>query len=179
MKSKYIILFFLFINQLSGTPKVANASFANKVILEIEDPSNGEKIDMEILSYSHSLLMPLVGAKQDPSFQANFQDFKISRFGDLHTSYFYQKCVSGERIPQVTLSYFKVLKKENSSYQYIQIQLKNVLVTSVSIGGGADIPIETIAFAYKQIYITISTPSKTNRSGFDSKTFSYDLTLTH
>ncbi|OLY60596.1 hypothetical protein BV917_09890 [Leptospira santarosai serovar Guaricura] len=84
--------------------------FVNKLILKITDSSASKEVDkiqFEILSYSHGLAMSLTS--EGPSYRPVYQDYTIANYLDLHSSYLLEKCARGETISEVALTYYSEL----------------------------------------------------------------------
>ncbi|EMS82340.1 type VI secretion system tube protein Hcp [Leptospira noguchii] len=147
-----------------------DVDLVNKLILKITDssiPKEGDKIQFEILNYNHGVSMPLMA--EGPSYRPIYQDYTISRFVDLHSAYLLEKCTRGETVPEITLTYYQKSKSGPSTYKALEVQLTNVVVTSVSISGGGDRPIENITFTFDSIRYSVTAPSSTGK--LETKTF--------
>ncbi|WP_346268996.1 type VI secretion system tube protein Hcp [Leptospira santarosai] len=145
--------------------------FVNKLILKITDSSASKEVDkvqFEILSYSHGVAMPLTS--EGPSYRPVYQDYTITKYLDLHSSYLLERCARGEMIPEVALTYYQKSKNGPSTYKALEVQLTNVVVTSVSTNGGTgDRPIETITLSFDSIRHSVTTQGSTGKS--ETKTF--------
>ncbi|EJO71331.1 type VI secretion system tube protein Hcp [Leptospira kirschneri] len=142
----------------------------NKLILRITDsstPKEGDKIQFEVLNYNHGVSMPLMA--EGPTYRPVYQDYTISRFVDLHSAYLLEKCTRGETIPEITLTYYQKSKNGPSTYKALEVQLINVVVTSVNVSGGGDRPIENITFIFDSIRYSVTAPSSNGK--LETKTF--------
>ncbi|AVQ11046.1 PF05638 family protein [Leptospira santarosai] len=64
-----------------------------QLILKITDSSTSKEVDkiqFEILSYSHGLAMSLTS--EGPSYRPVYQDYTIANYLDLHSSYLLERC---------------------------------------------------------------------------------------
>ncbi|EMO32613.1 PF05638 family protein [Leptospira santarosai str. HAI821] len=145
--------------------------FVNKLILKITDSSASKEVDkiqFEILSYSHGVAMPLTS--EGPSYRPVYQDYTIAKYLDLHSSYWLERCARGETISEVALTYYQKSKNGPSTYKALEVQLTNVVVTSVSTNGGTgDRPIETITLSFDSIRHSVTTQGSTGK--LETKTF--------
>ncbi len=80
-----------------------------------------------------------------------------------------EKCVRGEVIPEITVAYYQKTKNGASTYKALEIQMANVVVTSVAFGAGGDRPVETITFAFDSIRYSVTT--STSAGKLETKTF--------
>ena len=176
MKKVFFMLWIIIWQSLFGQSK-ASLELENKLMLKIDDLDISSTKLLEIITFSHNISVPVDSPSQKLTAPKNFHDFTITRYADPFTSYFYDKCTSRQQIPVVTISYYKKLPYGNSTYKYMQVQLRNVTITSVSVNGaeGGEVPTETITLSYQQMSFSISVPSRVKGKNFETQTFSYDL----
>ncbi|EMY78001.1 PF05638 family protein [Leptospira weilii serovar Ranarum str. ICFT] len=141
----------------------------NKMIVKVVDPSQqkeGDKIQFEALSFSHGVSMPLTS--DGPSYRPVYQDYTLTKYLDLHSAYWMERCAGGGLIPEVILTYYR-RNKAATNYKAMEVHLTNVIVSSFSTGGGGDQPLETVTFSFESIRYSVSVPSSTGK--LDTKTF--------
>ncbi|HEU4388682.1 MAG TPA: type VI secretion system tube protein Hcp [Blastocatellia bacterium] len=108
---------------------------------------------IEILSFSHGVAMQITGDVSNTvrtSGKPNHQDFTVTKYMDAASPLLNQACCKGDNLPQV-----KLIVARNDSGKvlpFMTYTLKNVVISSVSIGGGSgDKPVETVTLNYAQI----------------------------
>lgn len=113
---------------------------------------NYEK-QIELLSFSHGVAMQITGDisnTERTSGKPNHQDFTVTKYLDQSSPKFNEACCKGDNFSEV-----KVVVARNDKgavLKLIEYTLKNVVVSSVSIGGGGgDKPVETLTMNYNHI----------------------------
>ncbi len=142
----------------------------NKIILKITDSSTlkeGDKMQFEVLSYNHGVAMPIM--TEGPSYRPVYQDYTVTKYLDLYSAYLLEKCARGGVIPEVVLTYYQRSKNGSFTYKALEVQMVNAMVTSVSVGGGGDRPIETITFNFDSIRYSVTALSSSGK--LETKTF--------
>jgi type VI secretion system secreted protein Hcp len=108
---------------------------------------------IELLSFNHGVAMPLTHGPSNTSRASGrcvHQDFTVSKHVDISSPTLNLKCCSGEDIKQMKIHIWKA-DAAAKPIEYITYTMDSVIVTSVSVGGGGDQPIETVTFNYKKI----------------------------
>ena len=105
--------------------------------------------------------------------KVSFQDLSVVKYVDAASTRLMQACASGEHFTKANLV---VRKAGKTALEYIKIDMKDVIVTSVSTGGsgGEDRLTESVTLnfgAFHQQY----TPQKEDGSGDAVKDFKYDI----
>jgi type VI secretion system secreted protein Hcp len=147
-------------------------------LLKGESTTEHSKDEIEVLSYSHSVSMPLSSSSASNvsrvKGRTHHQDFTITKWVDSASPTLNQYCSEGVGIEKVTLTiYVPAAGKSNTTAQkgaaakLFVYTLEDVIISSVSVsGGGEDTPIETISLNYACInWSSERTGSKT--SGWD------------
>jgi len=113
---------------------------------------------MELLSFSHGVAMQITGDLSNTertSGKPNHQDMTVTKYLDAASPVLNQSCCQGIGFPQV-----KIIIGRNDSGKVIQLMqytMKNVVISSISIGGGGgDKPVETVTLNYNDIAWTFT-----------------------
>lgn len=114
-------------------------------------PDHKEKI--ELLSYSHGLSQQITNDHSNQkrtSGKPNHQDLVVSKYLDLASPALIDHCNEAKVIKEVKLT---VGQNESGAVNNVIVyDMKNVLVSSYSVGGGGGSkPIESILFNYSEI----------------------------
>ena len=81
--------------------------------------------------------------------KANVGDLAFTKTMDKSSSTLFQKCMIGSHIPQAKLSCLRVSGAE--PFVYLEIIMKKVIVSSISWGGGGELPTESITFNFATV----------------------------
>ncbi|MES1265632.1 MAG: type VI secretion system tube protein Hcp [Variovorax sp.] len=111
----------------------------------------GYKDNLEVLSYSHGVAMQVthgVSNSERTAGRPNFQDFTITRYSDSATPQLMQACAGGTTLKGDTV--FTIARNDESAavLPLIVITLANVVITSISMSGGGDMPVETVTLNF-------------------------------
>ncbi|WP_333874591.1 Hcp family type VI secretion system effector [Methylobacter sp.] len=143
---------------------------ATNTYLQIE-PIKGESTDdahkdwIQVLSFSHGVAQPVSGPSGTggrAKSRANFQDFTITKFVDKSSVDLNIHCAKGEHIAKLVL---EVCQETGSKVCYYKCELENVMISSISIGGGGDKPQETVTFAFDIISWTYTAVKNDGSAG--------------
>ena len=116
---------------------------------------------MELLSFSHGVAMQVTGdisSSERTSGRPSQQDMTVTKYLDSASPVLNQSCCEGRVFPQVEI----IIGRDDhgSVVELMRYTLKNVLISSISIGGGGgDRPVETLTLNYTEIKWTY-TPQK-------------------
>ena len=105
--------------------------------------------------------------------KANFQDLSVTKYVDSASHALLGGCATGEHYATASL----VVRKSGKTPQpYLQIEMKEVMVTSVSTGGsgGEDRLTENISLNFAEVKFTYK-PQKPDGSLGDALPFTYDI----
>jgi type VI secretion system secreted protein Hcp len=85
--------------------------------------------------------------------KANFQDISVTKYVDAASAVLMLYCSNGDHFPTATLT---VRKAGKTPLEYIVIDMKNVLITSVSTGGsgGEDRLTENVSLNFEKVKVT-------------------------
>ena len=118
-----------------------------------ESTRKGFEGKIELLSFSHGVAMQVtgdIGTRERTSGRPNHQDMTVTKYLDSASPVLNLRCCEGKSFPQVDI----IIGRDDhgSVAELMRYTLKNVLISSVSIGGGGgDMPIEALTLNYTQI----------------------------
>lgn len=141
-----------------------------------ESTSEQGKDMIEILSYNHGVSMPLTSGPSNVSRASGrcvHQDFTVTKYVDIASPTLNLRCCGGEDIKSMKVHVWKA-DAAGAPIEYLTYTLESCIITSVSVGGGGDQPIETITFNYKKItwdYNQQLQPSPGGKKGKSSTAF--------
>lgn len=108
---------------------------------------------IEILSYSHGVAQQITGDQSNQkrtSGKPNHQDFTITKYIDLASCGLIDYCNQAKAIPLIKITVGQ--NETGTVIPFMVYQLKNALISSVSVGGGGGgKPQETVTFNYTSI----------------------------
>jgi type VI secretion system secreted protein Hcp len=118
-----------------------------------ESNLSGFKDKMELLSFSHGVAMQITGDisnSERTSGKPNHQDMTVTKYLDNASPVLNRSCCEGKTFPQADIIVGR--NESGSIVELLRYTLKNVLISSVSVGGGGgDRPVETLTLNYGQI----------------------------
>lgn len=105
--------------------------------------------------------------------KANFQDLSITKWVDKGSVTLMQKCATGDHIKDAQLI---VRKAGGKPIEYIKLDMKHIIVSSVSTGGsgGEDRLTENVSLNFKEFKITYTPQTDTGTAGA-AVDFAYDI----
>lgn len=113
---------------------------------------------IEILSYSWNVSNPIQSSPSNTgrtTGRPNFGELVLTKKLDMTSPLFAFSCAAAENIGTVNLYLVRQDAQAGSDEQrnlmYMKYTLANSLVSSVSVGGSGDIPIETVTLNYSAI----------------------------
>jgi type VI secretion system Hcp family effector len=146
---------------------------ASDAFLEI-DGIKGESTDkefkdqIEVLSYNWGVSQAASGTASSSGggsvARADFQDLSIVKELDSASPLLSKNCWSGTHIAKVTLRLNRAAGDKR--VKYMEYKLENVIISSVSIGGGGGgIPTESVTFNYGKITTTYTKQARPGGGG--------------
>lgn len=115
---------------------------------EVND--SGYEKSISTLSWSHSFNQPTSPVNPKTHDLANHADFSFTKYLDSSSTSLIKACWAGRTIRTAT---FTICSSEGDRLlPSLQIQMENVIVSNVSIGGGSgDAATETVTLAYEKV----------------------------
>jgi type VI secretion system secreted protein Hcp len=108
---------------------------------------------IELLSFSHGVAMQITGDVSNTertSGKPNHQDFTVTKYLDQSSPKINEGCCKGDNFKEVKITVAR--NDKGTVLPLIVYTLKNVVLSSVSIGGGGgDKPVETVTMNYNHI----------------------------
>ena len=108
---------------------------------------------MDLLSFSHGVAMQVTGDARESertSGRPIHQDLTVTKYLDSSSPILNQRCCEGKVFPQV-----EIIAGRADAGPFVEVlryTLKNVLISSISIGGGGgDRPVEALTLNYTEI----------------------------
>jgi type VI secretion system secreted protein Hcp len=105
--------------------------------------------------------------------KASFQDIQVTKYVDSSTHALMGGCATGEHFATASLH---VRKAGKTQHEYITIEMKEVIITSISTGGsgGEDRLTENISLNFAEVKFTYK-PQKPDGSLGDALPFTYNI----
>lgn len=105
--------------------------------------------------------------------KANFQDISVTKYVDSASNALLLGCATGEHFSKATLT---VRKAGKTQIKYIEIEMDEVLITSVSTGGsgGEDRLTENVSLNFAKIKFSYF-PQKPDGTAGDAKPMTYNI----
>jgi type VI secretion system secreted protein Hcp len=129
------------------------------IILDMGPDVRGESTQgnyagkIDLLSFSHGVAMQITGDisnSERTSGKPNHQDMTVTKYLDSASPVLNQSCCEGKTFPQVEIIIGR--NDHGAVVELMRYTMKNVLISSVSIGGGGgDKPVETLTLNYNHI----------------------------
>jgi len=142
---------------------------------ESADKEQGAKGDIDVLAWSWGMSQSgttHMGGGGGAG-KANFQDLSFTKYIDASTNALMIALAKGTHIPEVTLL---VRKAGEGQKRYVQITMKEVLVTSISTGGsgGEDRLTENVTLNFAEVKFSY-VPQKGDATFDAEKDFAWDI----
>ena len=92
--------------------------------------------------------------------KANFQDLSLTKYIDTATTALMGSLATGSHIPEVKLTVRRAGQGQGGQTHYLEITMKNVIVTSLSTGGsgGEDRLTENISLNFEEVKVEYFSP---------------------
>ena len=129
------------------------------LLMKMDPPIDGTSTmdkfakQIELLSFSHGVAMQITGDVSNTertSGKPNHQDFTVTKYLDQASPKINESCCKGDNFTSVEVTVGR--NDKGAVIPLIKYTLKNVVISSVSIGGGGgDKPVETVTMNYNHI----------------------------
>lgn len=144
------------------------------VIADRPGPSTSKQDAIDILSFSFGASQQaVVGAGSSGgefrAGRANVQDLTIMKVLDKTSPLLFDDCVTGNFLTKVEVFYDKPMG--DSQEDYFKIELDNALITSISLSGSSENPVESISFAFAKVKVSYNPEEGGALKGFIDKGF--------
>ncbi|WP_437277911.1 type VI secretion system tube protein Hcp [Sorangium sp. So ce375] len=118
-----------------------------------ESTSDQGKDLIELLSFNHGVSMPLTAGPSNMSRASGrcvHNDFSVAKYLDIASPTLNLRCCGGEDIKSIKVHLWKA-DASGKPHKYMTYTFESCILTSVSVTGGSDQPIENITFNYKKV----------------------------
>lgn len=114
-----------------------------------ESPDKKHPNEIQLLSWSWAADQPgtMSTGGGGGTGKAQFAPLTVTKYYDKASPLLADRCSSGEHIKKATLIGRKAGKEQQ---EYLKFELTDVLISSVSIGGNTEQPIETVSIHYSK-----------------------------
>ena len=140
---------------------------------ESADASHADEIDVLAFSWGLTQSGSAHIAGGGGSGKVNVQDMSVTKYLDKASTVLMQKCCSGKHFPSATLV---CRKAGDTPVEYFKVSMEEVLVTSVSEGGGGgeDKQTENITLNFAKVKVEF-TPQAADGSAEGSSELGWDI----
>ena len=107
---------------------------------------------IEVLSFSHGVSMQVLSDPSNSERTAgkpNHQDLTITKYLDLASCPLIDACNRGHNFKEIKLTVAR--NDDKALLPYLSYKLENAIISSVSLSGGGDRPMETLTLNYSKI----------------------------
>jgi len=129
--------------------------------------SKSKYIDIFSFSFGASMSMTSETGKGLTAGRANIQDLTVTKQVDATSPLIFKACVSGEYLKTAELLYDKALGQGQEDY--LKIDMTKVYVTSHSLSGSSENPIETVTFAFEEVKFSYNPDDGGKQKGWVTK----------
>jgi type VI secretion system secreted protein Hcp len=135
---------------------------------ESADDSHSDEIDVLAFSWGMTQSGSAHTAGGGGSGKVNVQDMSLTKYLDKATTVLMQKCCSGKHFPTAVLV---CRKAGDTPVEYLKISMEEVLVSSVSEGGGGgeDRQTENISLNFAKVKVEYTPQEGTGAAGAASE----------
>jgi type VI secretion system secreted protein Hcp len=144
------------------------------IIADRPGPSTSKTNAIDILSFSFGASMAHtigVGSSggESRSGRANIGDVTIMKVTDKTTPLLFDDCVTGNVLATIDLIYDKPMG--DNQEDYFKIHMENALITSISLSGSNENPVESVSFAFNKVKVSYNPEEDGALKGFIDKGF--------
>lgn len=155
------------------------------IILDLGDDVKGEStlegVEDKIvcLSYSHGVSQPLawdVGNAKRTTGRPQHQDMVVTKLFDKASPVLNYNCCIGKAFDTAKVTIYQMDEADLKPKKYIEYEMTDAIISSVSVGGGGGQPTETISINYSKIkWWYTAQDSNSDQQG--NLAYEYDLKL--
>ncbi len=140
---------------------------------EAQDKSHKDEIDILAWSWGMSQSGTTHMGGGGGSGKVSVQDLSVTKYVDASTPSLLLACADGGHFDKALLT---VRKAGKTPLEYIKIEMKDIIVTSVSTGGsgGEDRLTENVSLNFSQVKVTYTPQGKDGKGG-SSDDFGWDI----
>jgi len=142
-----------------------------------ESTDTNHKDEIEILAYSHGVSQPTSAVASTSggltSGRCNHSDLSVSKLLDVASPTLNQLCCTGKHVGKVEL----VCERSDGDKRvpYYKITLTDVIISSVQLSAGGEIPSESVTFNYGKIEWVYTKQNLAGGAAGGKSTGSWDL----
>jgi type VI secretion system secreted protein Hcp len=125
-------------------------------IKDVDGPSTSKEKAIDILAFNFgaqqtNTYQSGASGKEAKSGRAHVNDLMITKVADKTSPILFDHCVTGDILPEITLSYDKPVK--DAQQDYFHIVMTDALITSISFSGSQENPTESVTFAFQKVKV--------------------------
>ena len=138
------------------------------------------KGEIEVLSWSQSFSQPTSATRSTAGGgtveRAHHSDFSFTKYFDNASDDLLKYCWNGKHIGKATFTCYRA-DGENKPVEYLKVLMETVVVSNVSLGGGAgDVPIENVSLNYGKVTYTYVPQKPEDGTAGSQEAVYHDLT---
>jgi type VI secretion system secreted protein Hcp len=142
--------------------------------------SPGHVGEIEILSWSHGFSQPTSPVRSTGGSgveQANHSNFTFTKYVDSASSDLLKQSWTGKQFQKATVTCYRSEgTADNKPVQYLMIEMEHVIISNLSISGGAgDLPVENVSLDYGIVKYTYMPQKNAAGTGAAAQTIKHDL----
>jgi type VI secretion system secreted protein Hcp len=137
--------------------------------------------EIEIMSWSHGFSQPTSPVRSNVGGggveQANHSNFTFTKYLDSATDDLLKQCWTGKQFAKATVSCYRSDgAADNKPVQYLLIEMEHVVISNLSISGGAgDLPVENVSLDYGIVKYTYTPRKDADGTGGAAQPIKHDL----
>ncbi len=116
---------------------------------ESEDSKHKDEIQLMSWSWGASQMSSVAGTGGSGAGKANLADLSIMKYVDTATTPLFKALLAGTHVATGTLTAIKA----GADGPFIQVDLKELFVTSIQTSGSSEVPMESVSFSYNEIKV--------------------------
>lgn len=142
------------------------------IIDGVEGQSTTRKKAIDIYSFSFGASLPTSFSQstgESRAGRADLSDVVVAKAVDKTTPLLFQHCVTGNFFKKVEIVYDKPMGTKQEDY--FKLQMEDAVISSISLSGANENPMENLSFAFKKIKISYNPEKDKKLEGFVDKGF--------